>query len=285
MTIIDDKAKMIRLANLCFVSCYKVILCSEFQRDVLLEEEDSPLKEFYNFLNKSFILIEPGVNPRKWIHNCNRELSKLITDNINDESEWLVHLQLLKPLSSHISDFSESNKPLHGKSKGEDRFFHKFMKIRWQNKKNLIAHLQKMKGDPKFLANFDLKKTLFEGYLKRITPVGRHLILFLWVIHKYLELKRVAKKTGKKVDPKNFPDLVPRIVFMGGLSRPGDKLILQFIKLVNHVSVVLEQDEDTNNMLRLIFLPNYTTSKEYLYICSLDVNDQLIVPGKQACST
>jgi len=51
------------------------------------------------------------------------------------------------------------------------------------------------------------------------------------------------------------------------------------------VSNVLAADDDTNKMLQMIFLPNYTTSKEYLYICSLDVNVQLILPGKQSCAT
>jgi glucan phosphorylase len=37
-------------------------------------------------------MIEPGVNPRKWIHNCNRDLSALITEYIDDESEWLTHM-------------------------------------------------------------------------------------------------------------------------------------------------------------------------------------------------
>ena len=71
MTLIDSKTNMIRLSNLCFVSCNKVIFCSELQRDILLSEENSPLKEYYSFLNKSFIIIEPGVNPRKWIRKCN----------------------------------------------------------------------------------------------------------------------------------------------------------------------------------------------------------------------
>ena len=71
MTIIDSKTNMIRLSNLCFVSCNKVIFCSELQRDILLSESDSPLKEYYSFLNKSFVIIEPGVNPRKWIRKCN----------------------------------------------------------------------------------------------------------------------------------------------------------------------------------------------------------------------
>lgn len=48
---------------------------------------------------------------------------------------------------------------------------------------------------------------------------------------------------------------------------------------------MLEKDEDTRSYLRLIFLPNYSTSKEYLYVPALDVNEQLTIPGKQACTT
>lgn len=47
MTIVDKKTNMIRLANLCFVSCNKVIFSSELQRDILLGEKESPLREFY----------------------------------------------------------------------------------------------------------------------------------------------------------------------------------------------------------------------------------------------
>jgi glycogen phosphorylase len=36
MTMIDPKSNMIRLANLCFVSCNKIIFCSELQQQILL---------------------------------------------------------------------------------------------------------------------------------------------------------------------------------------------------------------------------------------------------------
>ena len=38
MQIIDSKSSMIRLANLCFVSCSKIIFCSELQREILINE-------------------------------------------------------------------------------------------------------------------------------------------------------------------------------------------------------------------------------------------------------
>ena len=34
-----------------------------------------------------------------------------------------------------------------------------------------------------------------------------------------------------------------------------------------------------------MFLVNFNNTKEYLYIPSLDVNEQLTVPGQQACAT
>ena len=108
MTLIDAKTSMIRLANLCFVSCNKIVFCSELQQKILLKEENSPLKEYFNFLNKSFMLIEPGVNPRKWIHKCNTELSQLISKFVGDESEWLKHLQLPRPLEGHIQEFKSN---------------------------------------------------------------------------------------------------------------------------------------------------------------------------------
>jgi starch phosphorylase len=60
---------------------------------------------------------------------------------------------------------------------------------------------------------------------------------------------------------------------------------LQFIKFVSTLGHFLEKDPDSNKHLRLIFLPNYTTSKEYRFVAALDVNEQLLLPGKQGCSS
>ena len=187
MTLIDAKTSMIRLANLCFVSCNKVIFCSELQREILLQEESSPLREYYNFLNKSFMLIEPGVNPRKWIHKCNRELSQLITKVVGDESEWLTHLQLLRPLLGQIQEFKRN-------MEDETTFFAKFMNIRHQHKRRLLQFIRNERQEPDFMSNFDLKKTLFDGCLKRISQSARHILLLLYVIRRYQHLKTLSSE-------------------------------------------------------------------------------------------
>jgi starch phosphorylase len=73
-------------------------------------------------------MIPNGANPRRWIHNCNRQLSKLITEEIGDETEWLTNLDLLQPLKGYVKDLE---------------FFDKFLKIRGQNKRRLLDWIKK----------------------------------------------------------------------------------------------------------------------------------------------
>jgi glucan phosphorylase len=65
--------------------------------------------------------------------------------------------------------------------------------------------------------------------------------MFLFqVIKRYLHLKSICSTLKER------KDIVPRIVFLGGMSRPGDLMHLQLIKFINVVALKLEQDTDTN---------------------------------------
>ena len=78
---------------------------------------------------------------------------------------------------------------------------------------------------------------------------------------------------------------MPRVILIGGISKPRDKLNFYVIKFINQVAKKLAEDEETNGLLRIIFLQNHTNQKEHLYISALDVNEQLTKPGAQAVST
>ena len=67
-----------------------------------------------------------------------------------------------------------------------------------------------------YLAEFDVSKTLFGGFLKKITKSARHILIVLWVIIRYQEIKQQVAKGDKT-------GITPRIVFIGGMSRPGDE--------------------------------------------------------------
>jgi len=90
-------------------------------------------------------------------------------------------------------------------------------------------------------------------------------MIVMFVIKKYLSIKAMT--------PDQRKDVVPRVFFLGGTSRPGQKLFLQLIKFIMSVAKFLDDDNDTKNLLKLVFLVNFNNTKEYLYIPSLDVNE------------
>ena len=102
-------------------------------------------------------------------------------------------------------------------------------------------------------------------------------MIVMFVIKKYQSIKAMT--------PAERKDVVPRVWFLGGTSRPGQKLFLQLIKFIMNVAKVLDEDKDTKDLIKLVFLVNFNNTKEYLYIPSLDVNEQLTLPGQQACAT
>lgn len=120
---------MIRMSNLCLVACHKITFCSEMQYKILFEEEDSLFRDFPLFLpQKCFMLIPNGGNPRRWIYNANRKLADLITEEIKDESEWLVDLQHLESFVRYTEDLG---------------FLKRFLEIRAQNKWRLLNWIEK----------------------------------------------------------------------------------------------------------------------------------------------
>ena len=106
------------------------------------------------------------------------------------------------------------------------------MLVRRDNKLRLVRYLQTERKDPWFLAGFNLKTTIFEGFLKKVVSNARHIMLLFHVIKRYLALKEMAA-SGTVA---NHSQVVPRVVFVGGLSRPGDELHLSLLKLINTVA-------------------------------------------------
>jgi len=160
------------------------------------------------------------VNPRKWIHNCNRELSTLITEYIDDESEWLTHLQLLRPLLNQIEDFRTNSRTTSIKEyKIDDNlldstFFGKFIQIRNNHKWKLVNFLRKQRKDPNYLGNMDHRKTVFSGLNRQITFSTRTILLIFYVIKRYMDIKQMVQSSSSK-----DVSIIPRVFVVGGISR------------------------------------------------------------------
>lgn len=88
--------------------------------------------------------------------------------------------------------------------------------------------------------------------VKRIHEYKRQFMNILYVIYRYL--------TIKEMNPEQRKNVVPRTVMFAGKSAPGYATAKNIIKLINEVSYVLNNDDQTKSLLKVIFLPNYNVS-------------------------
>jgi starch phosphorylase len=93
---------------------------------------------------------------------------------------------------------------------------------------------------------------MFDLHIKRIHEYKRQFMNILYVIYRYLKLKAM--------NPEERTKIVPRSVMFGGKAAPGYAVAKQVIKLINEVSYVVNNDEVTKNLLKIVFIPNYNVS-------------------------
>lgn len=88
--------------------------------------------------------------------------------------------------------------------------------------------------------------------VKRIHEYKRQLMNILYVIHRYLTIKSLTAEQRKQV--------VPRTIMFAGKAAPGYYNAKCIIKLINEVSFVVNNDEQTKSLIKVLFLPNYSVS-------------------------
>jgi starch phosphorylase len=59
---------------------------------------------------------------------------------------------------------------------------------------------------------------------------------------------------------------------IGGKTAPGNIKAKQIVKIINAVSQKINSDPETNQYLKLIFIPNYNASKEHIVVPAADFN-------------
>ena len=87
------------------------------------------------------------------------------------------------------------------------------------------------------------------------------------------------------MNPQERAKQVPRFHFIGGKTAIGNQKAKQIVKLFNQVANTINVDPETKKHLRIIFVPNYNASKEHLVVPAMDFNEQISLPGEEACTT
>ena len=246
MSIIDeDGNKAVRMAHLATVGSHHINGVAELHSELV---KTQLMPEFYDLWPHKFTNVTNGVTPRRWLANSNPPLAEVLSDHIG--SDWVTNMDLLKKLEED----SNINEKI-----GETKLL---------GKHKLAVYIQDNLGitvDP---------SSMFDVQVKRIHEYKRQHLLALWVISQYIRIK------NGQTD-----NIVPRTVIFGGKAAPGYYMAKLIIRFINDIAEVVNNDPDTKDLLKVVFLPNYSVKLGELVYPAANLSEQISTAGKEASGT
>lgn len=232
----------------CWCSTY-INGVAEIHTEIL---KNDVLKCWYDLYPEKFQNKTNGITQRRWLALCNPELSELISELLGNDG-WITDLEQLKGLTP----FADDNTVL-------DRF----MAIKQHNKQRLCDYIQLHDG-----VTFDTN-TIVDVQIKRLHEYKRQLLNILCILELYFEIKE-----GK------LKDFTPTTFLFGAKSAPGYFRAKAIIKLINTIADMVNQDEQVNSYIRIIFVSDYNVSYAEKIVAAADVSEQISTAGTEASGT
>ena len=238
----------VHMANMCVAMSYSVNGVSQLHGEIL---KDETFHDFALVMPEKFSAITNGITHRRWLINCNPELTALINDSIGDK--WIKQPELLSDLRPFAEDAA---------------FREKFDEIKKHNKQRLAKLLKERQGavvDPSFM---------FDVQAKRLHEYKRQLLNALHIMVLY----------NRIVNDESF-EMQPRVFIFGAKASPGYYRAKQIIRMICALSRMIEKHPRARKMLQVVFLENYDVSSAEVLIPAAEVSEQLSTASKEASGT
>ncbi len=240
----------VSMSNTCLASCFAVNGVSQLHTEILKQDI---FRDYYLMDKDRFHAITNGISFRRWIANCNPELTALIDKTIG--KGWLKDADKLSELAMYAED---------------ETFQKKFDKIKRDNKKMVADYILEHNG---VKVNPD---SIFDVQCKRLHEYKRQMMN---VLHILVEYNRLLTDTSYA------ESYYPKTYIFGAKAAPGYKRAKLIIKLINSVGEMINNDSRVKDKIKVIFIENYGVSIAEKLVTAADVSEQISTAGKEASGT
>ncbi len=246
VAIIDEENR-VHMANMDIHYGYSVNGVAYLHTEILKKNE---LNNFYRIYPEKFNNKTNGITFRRWLMHCNKGLSHYLDQIIG--TGWHKNADELEKLLAFAEDKAVLNR---------------LLEIKQENKKNLAAYLKDSQG-----LEID-ENSIFDIQIKRLHEYKRQQMNALYVIHKYLEIKK-----GKT-------PAMPITVIFGAKAAPAYVIAKDIIHLILCLQELINNDPEVSPYLKVVMVENYNVTNAEKLIPACDISEQISLASKEASGT
>ena len=244
---IIDRNNVVHMAHIDIHYGFSVNGVAALHTEIL---KNSELNNFYRIYPEKFNNKTNGITFRRWLLHCNPELADAVTELIGEG--YKKDATELNELQKYIED---------------KKVFSRLLEIKQDNKTALKEYLEETQG----LHIND--NSIFDIQIKRLHEYKRQQMNALYVIYKYLEIKK-----GKI--PKT-----PITVIFGAKAAPAYTIAKDIIHMILCLQEIIDNDPDVKPYLNVVMVENYNVTLAEKLIPACDISEQISLASKEASGT
>lgn len=244
-----DREDRVHMAHIDIHYGFSVNGVAALHTDILKNNE---LNHFYKLYPEKFNNKTNGITLRRWLLHCNPPLTSLIEELIGN---------------GFRKDAMELQKLGNARFTGNIKTLHRLLAIKDQAKEALAAYLleaQDIRLNP---------RSIFDIQIKRLHEYKRQQLNALYLIHKYLEIKR-----GKR-------PATPITAIFGAKAAPAYVIAKDIIHMILCLEQIVNHDPDVSPLLQVVMVGNYNVTLAEKLIPACDISQQISLASKEASGT
>lgn len=246
---IIDKDDRVHMAHIDIHYGFSVNGVAALHTDILKETE---LNHFYKIYPEKFNNKTNGITFRRWLLHCNPQLSDFITSFIGE---------------GYKRDADELKKLDQPAISCNLKHLYRLLSIKDQKKAELAQYLKETQGleiNP---------NSIFDIQIKRLHEYKRQQLNALYLIHKYMEIKKGHKPT------------TPITAIFGAKAAPAYVIAKDIIHLILCLQQIIKEDPEVSPCLNVVMVNNYNVTLAEKLIPACDISEQISLASKEASGT